>query len=822
MRRHAESHLCMKGLGLYLAACGYVLVGTAVSYSATGDGLILDRDPQAGEVSYAPADGATATVNPPAFVWLPVPTATKYLLQISRSPEFPANATIQRECGFTLEVPRQSLDPGTWFWRFGVVASKGATPLFSRTRAFEMPLGVPLIPFPDTRELIRRLSGVRPRIAVPPGQIGKWRELGRGALKPALDATFAAAEKEIGQPLMAEPPYCPPPNDPGYGPAQIQMMNLRRQFGDGMVRCAEAYLLTGEKRLGSEARRRLMDIVSWDPRGSTSLENHESSGCELLDYCAKTYDYVYPLLTDDERRACREVLAVRAPQIYRALRAMQFESRPFNSHAMDYWVSYLLDACMAIAGDVETADGVALETMFEYVLLQYWSPYYPPFGGVDGGWSEGPGYWHASTLNFARAFMQVEQWTGVRLCEKPWMRQTPYFKLYCNPPYNKMSPFGDGNTEPPRYYTMHALAAMLHNPYALWYVQQFGSSVIGLNAFVFQTDGLKPQAPDNLPQARCFRDVGLVAMHSALAEGPRNVQVLLRSSPFGTIGHSYSDQNAFVLSAFGEPLAISSGWYDYYRSRHQLTWTRQTRAANSITVDGEGQVERSWEATGRIVTFATNDYAHYAVGDARAAYGDRLVRFDRHIVFLRPAAADEAMVILFDDLESRKPSRFQWWLHALEKMQVDTDARTATIRRAAAGLRVQFLAPGALGFEQTSGFPVAPNRSGGRKGSYDDQWHLSAQTALKARRQQFVTVLLPFREGGEPSLPMVRLLPGSNCLSVELTTADARHLVLWRPAGQEGVMDSDTIRSGAYLKAIGFNRANKKIGGLEVTLGAGR
>jgi hypothetical protein len=76
-----------------------------------------------------------------------------------------------------------------------------------------------------------------------------------------------------------------------------------------------------------------------------------------------------------------------------------------------------------------------------------------------------------------------------------------------------------------------------------------------------------------------------------------------------------------VLHAFGEPLAISSGYYDCYASPHHKAWTWQTKAANSITVDGEGQTIRSPGAKGEIAAFATNDYAHYALGNARAAYG---------------------------------------------------------------------------------------------------------------------------------------------------------------------------------------------------------
>jgi hypothetical protein len=87
----------------------------------------------------------------------------------------------------------------------------------------------------------------------------------------------------------------------------------------------------------------------------------------------------------------------------------------------------------------------------------------------------------------------------------------------------------------------------------------------------------------------------------------------MRSSPFGSISHAYADQDAFTLDAFGEPLAIASGYYPYYSSPHHRLWTWQTRAANAVGVDGEGQETRDWYAKGEITLFETTDYWHYAL-----------------------------------------------------------------------------------------------------------------------------------------------------------------------------------------------------------------
>lgn len=774
----------------------------------------LDLPPGPQQVPYSPADGGKASTNPPAFLWLPIPRAASYVLEVSRSRTFPADATIRRECAISLEVPRQLLEPGQWFWRYGVVISKGAAPVFSRDRAFVIPADAPRVPFPDVKELLRRLSAGRPRIGLLPNQLDEWRTKARGEMRWAAAPVLAMARRAIGQPLMPEPARLPPRGDPARGAAYTRAFMTMRPFTAAMNACAEAYLLTGDEACGQEARRRLMHLVAWDPHGSTSLAENDEAGTDIVRLCSRAFDYIHPLLGESERRRCRETLAVRIPQLYHALRRRPFESNPFESHAMDYYIRDLTESCLAMAGEIDSADGVPLETIFEYLLLQLWSPFYPPFGGEDGGWSEGPSYWSWSTLTFARTFKFIEQWTGSPVRERPWLRQTPFYKLYANPPYSKMSPFGDGVTGPVvGRNTMLALAAMLREPHALWYAQREG--FVGVDAFLFQTCDLKPKPPDDLPQARCFRDVGLAAMHSALADGDRNVEVLLRSSPYGSTSHGYADQNAFVMHAFGEPLAISTGCYDHYASPHHKSWTWQTKAANSITVNGEGQTIRSPLAKGRIAAFATGDYAHYAMGDARDAYTGRLERFDRHVVFLRPHAGSEAMVVIADDLQSKTPARFEWWLHALEKMQVDDATASVTIHRGAARLAVRFLTPGRLRFEQSTGFPVPPDGSL-RNTVYPDPWHLTAHADEPAARRRFVTVLLPCREGAESSLSAARLLEGRNCVAVELRASRARHVILFRNAGQSGTMEAAGLRSDANVLAGGFDPAGSRFGVLEI------
>ena len=736
----------------------------------------MDRASEAGETGYAPEMGTVAPMNPPVFVWLPVEQAPEYTLQWSRDPGFPAGETESVRSSLTIVAPRHTLAAGEWHWRFGCERPEPVGMAWSRTRSFTVAEDAPRVPFPDVAEVVRRLSAYRPRDFLAPGDLERFRALAQGELKPSVDAMRREAEQYLGQELLPEPPRLPPPGDPNRGPEYTRIFRATRPFNAGMVACAQVYLLTGEERFGVEARRRLLHLMSWDPEGSTSLFHHDEPGTELVRVCPRVYDWIYPLLTEEDKQRCREVLAVRIPQLHKALTDMRFETRPYSSHPMDYYISDLTEACVAMAGELP------VEGMLEYVLTQLWSPFYPPFGGPEGGWSEGPSYWQWSTASFLRTFYLAKLATGCDLTQRPWLRNTPYFKLYCNPPYSKMSPFGDGQSSPAGGGdTMYKLGVVLRDPYALWFAEQQKRKAGGLEEFLFRAEGLVSRPPSDLPQARCFPDIGLACLHSDLANGDRNVHFMLRSSPYGATSHAYADQNAFVLHAFGEPLAIASGYYPYYASPHHAEWTWLTKASNSVLVDGEGQQIRSWQSRGRIAQFATTDYCHYVRGDARWAYPGRLKRFDRHVLFLRPVEEGEeaAVVVIYDDLEGERPATYQWLLHALEEMAVDEAAGEVTVRRGAARLSVRFLAPQGLSFSQTDQFTVPPEAP-----NMPNQWHLAASTREPALRQRFLTVLLPHREGAAP--PEVRSAEVEGCLAAEIVGPKVTHTVVFRteaPAG---------------------------------------
>ncbi|MGD9495078.1 MAG: DUF4962 domain-containing protein [Armatimonadota bacterium] len=728
-------------------------------------GAELDRAPRPDEVDYSPAEGAISPTNPPAFVWLPVTGVERWVVQYAPRGEFEGpDAVSVQDWPLTVLTPHETLRPGQWAWRYGFVTEVG--PIFSAARRFTIPEDAVEFPLPRIDEVMARIPDVHPRAYFHRDQLEELRA------KVAQDPAYAemagpiirAAQSRLGEELYPEPDYLP---EGGLERTRAYAESFRtmRPFTAGMETCAAAYVLTGDERFGQEARRRLMHFMTWDPEGPTSVSNNDEAAMDLIMRAPRTYDWIWDLLSPDERATCVRVLARRVQQAHELHRAMPFTSRPYSSHP-GRMIGFVIEDCIILAHEVPEA-----RAWLDYTLRLLWSVY-PAWGNPDGGWAEGPGYWNAYIGMLQPVVLLLDN-IGVPFKNKPFCRNNGWFGLYAVPVGGKMTPFGDGhegsvgrgNGE-----ILYRWSTLYRNPYWRWYAEQLGAgpgSAVG--QFGFYDPTLQPRPPSDLPQARVFPDIGLAALHSNLADPPNNVYLLMRSSPYGSVSHSHASHNAIAIGAFGEALAISSGYYQLYGSPHHAQWTRQTRAHNSILVDGEGQIERSSTANGRITAFDDQDEYCYTVGDATAAYGGRLDLFLRRVLFIRPDT-----FVICDELNAAKASRFQWLLHAREEMALDAEAQTVLISAGEARLLTRIVAPTGLQMSQERGFPVAPERES------PDQFHFTAQTTERAEAATFLTVLTAYRAGEESRVPAVEAIAGEGGSGLLLRWEDESALVVWR------------------------------------------
>ena len=745
----------------------FICLGVALC-ATVACALTLDPEPKAAQKPYTPADGQGVDVNPPPFIWVPDSSKATYGLQLSRSRDFGEPTTFS-DLDLNVFVPRKPIEAGQWFWRYGVKTEDGMR--WGKARPFTVPEGTREFAFPDCDKALAGVPTAHPRLFFPGKRLSEVRAFASGPLKSQVVSLRRSCDRVIGKDIVAEPPR------PKTGPERVVVMRTTRPPMDDMERCALAYVLTGERKYGDEAKRRLLYFFGWDPKGSTCLWSYDEPAMWVMMRGIRAYDWTYDLFSHEERVKIEPAMRERARQFYVHLHdKRRFHTNPYESHA-GRMPGFLGEACLCFAHEWPEA-----REWFEYANLLYYTSY-PAWGGDDGGWQEGPMYWGAY-MRFALHYVAaLREATGIDLMRKPFFRNTPYYALYTATPYHQFSPFGDGQNSGPRGLgtVMHAFAGLSSNPHFLWHAQATGRKPGGdVLSLATYDPGLEPQSPAELPGARHFAGAGLAAFHTALGDKENDISLVFRSSPYGSVSHGHADQNAFVIEAFGRGLALATGFYPWYGSPHHSGWTRATKSVNSVLVNGEGQVRRSWDAKGRITGFSTDEQVDYVEGDAGAAYGGKLKRFRRRILHVKPG-----IFVVYDELAAAKPAAFQWLLHAVNRPRVDKGKMT--VRNPPAVMDVHMLAPAGITPSLSDEYDPEPEVSPKRKPNYPKTWHATFDSGKPETRTAFVAVLDVHRDDGPSGLENVSAADVAGGAGAVLQFRDGRELeVRFLPPGNPG------------------------------------
>ncbi|WP_127582554.1 DUF4962 domain-containing protein [Paenibacillus koleovorans] len=623
---------------------------------------------------FGPADSLVTTQNPPDFRWPAVPGANRYDLQVSRS-ETVASVVYGKD-DFSVNYynfPHQ-FDKGTWYWRVRYHTQAGGWSEWSDIRRFRIeednvPFAVPSV---DT--LMSQIGNQHPRIWVKSDTLEDFRSLALTSGKPYYDPKYAWAMANY----RANPPTPPTSADrAAFDKIVNEMMDM-----------AFVYLITGNTDVRDSAIKRLVNIAGWDTNGVSSYKSNDQIHRYITYKSAMAYDWLYDVLQPADRDKVENMIQIRTQTMVDDLvNNHSLAKNPYDSHG---WTAFGYVGIVAIA---MLHDVAAAEDWFRNVVPAYIN-FMPPWGGEDGGWSQGTGYWQWSTL-FGKEFMDVLLTaTGLNLYDKAFARNEGLYPLYAWPKGSPKGVFGDGSEDSPggpaaTVYTR--LAQMYGDPRLQWAAQAVGSGMYPDLSNYFYGDGnLEARPPVDMPDSRWFQDIGVVAMHSELYD-PDAVSLYFRSSPYGSYNHMHADQNSFIINAFGEPLAVEGGFFDDYGTDHHYYYQKQTFASNAITYDGKtGQPINDINADGKVTGFVTHPDFDAVSGDASVAYATGLSQAGRSIIYVRPNT-----FVVIDRLQSKSPegSEFEWRLHADDELAIDPDNEGATILKGEAGLKVRFHAP---------------------------------------------------------------------------------------------------------------------------------
>ncbi len=737
----------------------FALSVCATSFAAEGK---LDQRPAVGgEWGYRPADGDSPATNPPAFSWRPM-KGIKWEIQIAADNRLADPVYTAENIEFNVHCPPETLQPGEYRWRYRGTNAEGKRTNWSKVRSFTIEADAVQMPMPGRGNLLGRIPEEHPRLFMRPENVKKLREAAAGDMKDEFERLVAECEKLMkNPPSTEEPPTYPDDIVRGSDPwRKIWWGNRKKVIKtlNSAATLAFTRLIGGKEQYGREAKRILLECAKWDPKGSTGYRYNDEAGMPYNYYFSRTYSFVNDLLSDKEKDVCRRVMKIRGDEMYNHL-CPRHLWRPYSSHSNRAW-HFLGEVGVAFLGEVEGADD------WVWFAANVFFNTYPVWSDSDGGWHEGTSYWASYINRFTWWADVMREAMGINAYKKPYFSKIGYYPMYLMPPGKVGGGFGDLTARrraASNVGLMTTLAAQAQNGHWRWYVEKLGgpSQTGGYIGFIRgQLPEVKPVAPSNLPESRLFEGIGQAYLNTSLTDASESVQVVFKSSPFGTQSHGYEACNSFLLWAYGQRLLIRSGYRDSYGSDHHKNWMWSTRSVNNITVNSKGQFRRNVKAQGRITAFKTSDTLDIVSGDAADAYEDNVLdEYTRTIIFVKPE-----LVVVYDRLEAKEPSTFEYWLHAINKFEVDNQ-RDIAVDKGNVRLHIDFLEPSGLTFSQTDQYDPNP-----RPRIKLREWHLTAATPEKNRKTQFIALYRPYRQGRSiPERAKVKKVDGGYELEAALS-----------------------------------------------------
>lgn len=765
----------MKTLAVFLAAAVLAVAGGGATSAVAAPLVVSNAAPSAEGVGYLPPDGATVSINPPPFAWLPEKGAKEYLVQVATAADFKTTVA-QAVTPYVLYAHTAALEPGTYYWRYRFHTAAGGKSGWSSVRRFAVPADAPRFVRPTREAVAAAVPREHPRAYIRPENLADLRA-SRGRLPKAWAQLSASADEALTAPLMAEPK--PWTNDTWNMPewslyfGQISKAHLQVQA------LAFAYLVSGDERYGQAAKKWLMHWTTWDPLGPSSVKVNDEITMPIVYAGSRAYSWIRPLLNDDEAARVRAMMRVRVGEMHKHLRRAPYEQFPLDSHAGRIW--HIVGESASIFHD-EIPEA---PEWLEWAMHIYYG-WYPYWGDNEGGWAEGLHYFASYNEHALTWHEQLRGVLGIDSTAKPFYANVGDFPMYAAPPGGAANGFGDFSEQKPsvaRGRVVAYYAAARGNPHWQWFAEQVSpggaAGPIGYLRAFRPTPKAEAPAPDS--PLKVFPKAGWAVFNSALTDPDANVQLQMRSSPYGNVSHSHQDQNGIVVAAFGSPLLVNTGFRDFYGSTFCKVWYWATVAHNAVLVGGAGQ-DRGAETSARIVAHGAKDGFAWAVGDATPAYVGRASRVRRHLAFVKGET-----IVVVDEVQPTTATTVELMFHGRAPFATDDAGQRFGLEFGKAALSARVFAPRPVVFKQTDQYTIPPESE--RKPT--PEWHLQAQLRDVPTKSPsvIVTVMDIHRAGAQPAITECDVIRAGDKLAARWTRQGKVQQVnfdLGKPAAEFG------------------------------------
>jgi len=542
-------------------------------------------------------------------------------------------------------------------------------------------VAAPAKPAPQTN-VLKRLRPGHPRLIALDADIARVREtIAKDALAKDYHAKLRVrATRLLGEPLLK------------YHVVGPRLLHISRRAVERIYTLALIHRLGGDAAFADRAIKEMLNVCAfkdWHP-------SHFLDTAEMTHAVAIGYDWLYDKLTPEQRKTVADAI----------VRHGLLAAKPFYDKRR-WWVAShhnwnqvcnggIAIGALAVADEKPELAAYVIEQSRKSIARAMRS--YEP----DGGWAEGPGYWHYATRYtvYYLAALQSALGSDLGLLEEfPGFVLAGDFRVYFVGPAERTFNYADAGDRAGRAHEMFWLARTLDRPLYAWHQRTRPGSGDALDLLWLDPRGRGPKTLGT-PLDRHFKGVDVAFLRSAWED--RDAVFVGFKGGDNRANHSHLDLGTFVLDALGRRWALDLGGDHYnlpaYFGRKRWTYYRlKTEGHNTLTVSGKNQDPR---AKAPIIAFASTRARAFAVADLSKAYAEAK-SWRRGIALI-----GRREVLVQDEIELKAKADVVWTLHTAATIELD--GATATLTQGTDRLRATLLEPKGATFETASATPPKP------------------------------------------------------------------------------------------------------------------
>jgi hypothetical protein len=769
-----------------------------------------------------PSGGQEAAFNSPSLQWL-TKKNTKYNVRISSSIDFTRDLTEKSELIYGIFNPHKLLNTGTWFWQY-----KAQNGDWSPIYDFIITKSTPLFETINSNYIIANIPQSHPRVLIEKKDIDGLRVKSKNYSE--ITQIIIEADGYIIIPVPTETdlnPIFEGKND--FENKKIALLSSKiigSKVYQVLLAMCQAYILTDEEKYFKTAHLWLTEAVKWDPMGASHNSDFGDAG--TMAGFALALDTFWDKISAEEREIILRNVSIWANGFYKNW-VNSLEDRSSSMHVWQHIMHRMLYTSIALVGHSPDAD-----KWLSYIY-DIWIAQSPKMGEEDGSWFNGSGYFRMNTLTMYETTNFFNKLSGKDFMTNSWFKNNPKWLIYAFPPNSVQDGFcndGDKHPKPTIGYAGYAEAAsrLLNDPYAAWYANEVAKShKIAISEDVefrwfriIKTNEMahpKPILNFDLPQAAVFPDVGVAYMHSNMEQIESNLMLSIRSSPYGSLAHTHTDQNSFNIAFGGKRLFYNSGYRPAMGDPHFLGWYKHTQGHNAILIDGEGQPFNAG-AYGLIPRFIHGEQISYAMGDASNAYSGKdlgentdlgMKVFMRHYLMLRPG-----IIVIYDDLEADHAANWSWLLHNDTGLEINEKTKNITAKNEVGVAKVSLHSSSAIKFEVSEEFSIPVDNwtkkedEDGEPIEFKDQWHFKGSSKGKVNKMRYLAI---FQINSKNEFEEVKLTSKGNYqigdweVEAELDTQKEAKLSAYNQKSKARFVSHGTLNkyTGPHAKILEYN-----------------